>query len=63
MKHPPLWLPEGSVRSIIALGAVGGLIAAVFLDVDKEGLAILSGIASSAMTFYFKGRFDAQQPR
>jgi hypothetical protein len=56
MPNQPLGLPEGSVRAIIALVSVAGLILAVILKVQDSYIAVLSGLASSASTYYFNSR-------
>lgn len=54
----PLWLPEGSVRAVLALGVVGSAVAAVFvLPVESAGLLLaLAGVVFSS---YFRARGDS----
>jgi hypothetical protein len=54
--HEPLWLPRGSVRSILALGLTGAVILATFTDVAGESFTALLGLATAAVMFYFKDR-------
>lgn len=50
----PLWLPKGSVRSLLALGVVGASVAAVFVsDSAAERLLPLAGVA---FVYYFEAR-------
>ena len=54
-------MPEGSVRAILAIGFVLGLLIYVFIgvfyNVDKDrfhmGLAVLEGLAGMAFGYYF----------
>ena len=53
----PLWLPRGSVRSILALGTIFGAIIMVFAGIDvPEWYALLTGIV---IRDYFQSRKDA----
>ena len=57
-KKFPLWLPEGSVRSILALGTIFGAIIMVFLGIDvPEWYALLTGIV---IRDYFQTRQNAE---
>lgn len=66
-KDKPLWMPEGSVRAILAIGFVLGLLVYVFVgvfyNVDKDrfhmGLAVLEGLAGMAFGYYFGARQSA----
>ncbi len=51
MNHGPLWMPEGSVRSILALGIVAAVIALAFLG-RINGPDLLN-LAFAAIAFYF----------
>lgn len=53
-RFDPLWMPAGSVRSILALGLVGGVVAGFFLGMI-QGDAVVQ-LASVAVAFYFAGR-------
>lgn len=54
---PPLWLPVGSVRAIIALGMVAAGIVALMAGMDvPEWYALLLGIV---VRDYFQTRADA----
>jgi len=58
MSDKPLWMPEGSVRAILALGVVAAAIAGVFiLPADKAGL--LLALSGAVIAFYFKVRDSA----
>ncbi len=51
----PLWLPEGSVRAILALGLVGSAIYGVFA-LAPEASGLLLGLTGAVLAFYFKAR-------
>ena len=51
----PLWLPEGSVRAIIALSLLAAAIAASFI-VDTVADKFLWPAAMAAVGFYFGSR-------
>jgi hypothetical protein len=52
----PLWLPKGSVRSILALGIITAVVVQVFLGIDvPEWEALLAGIV---VRDYFQSRSD-----
>lgn len=55
MSNKPLWLPEGSIRAILALVIVGSAIASVFL-LESSDAAILIGLAGAVTAFYFEQR-------
>lgn len=63
----PLWMPEGSVRSLLALGLVGGVIVlAVYLviehvseDITQMVIGGLVAAMGSAVTHYFNVRQDS----
>lgn len=50
------WLPAGSIRALLALVLVGAFIAAVFYEVEGEGVTALAAMAGSSVTFYFTKR-------
>ena len=52
-KTHPLWLPEGSVRSVIAFLVVGSLAASEFTGVSSEPLRNLAFVV---VGFYFAKR-------
>ena len=58
---PPLWLPEGSVRSLMGLTVVGSAVASCFLN--APGRDFLMGLASGVIAFYFKSRETEGLPR
>ena len=51
----PLWLPEGSVRALLALGMVGSAIYGVFV-LEAESSGLLLGLTGAVLAFYFKAR-------
>lgn len=55
-KQEAFGLPAGTVRATIALVLVGGLLAALFMELDGEALTVLAGLAGSAVGFYFGTR-------
>lgn len=59
MENKPLWMPEGSVRAILALGIVGSAIAGVFM-LSAEAAGLLLGLAGVVTTWYFKARENGQ---
>lgn len=68
MKNP-LWMPEGSVRSLIAMALIGCVIGlAVYLAIEARGEEItnlvIGGLLTSmgsAATFYFMTRQNGTQ--
>ena len=52
----PLWMPAGSVRSIIALILVSAVVAAIFYELPAEAIAVLNGLAGTAVGYYFASR-------
>jgi len=54
--NEPLWMPRGSVRAIIAMVSVIGLITAIITGVQDSYIAVLSGLASGVSTYYFNTR-------
>lgn len=52
MKNQPLWLPKGSVRAILAIGLVGGGVAAAFLN--KEASDALLPLGGAVVAYYFR---------
>ena len=55
----PLWLPKGSIRSILALGIVSAAIAAVFklMEVPQS----LWDLALVVVAFYFGSKVASQR--
>lgn len=51
----PLWMPAGSVRSIIALGVTFSTVAAVF-TLPAEAYGALLGLSGFVMKAYFDAR-------
>ncbi len=51
----PLWLPEGSVRAILALAMVGAAIYGVFVLAPEQS-GLLLGLTGAVLAFYFKAR-------
>lgn len=50
----PLWLPEGSVRALVAGGVIiAALYAGIWAQVPKENLTMISGWANLVIGFYF----------
>ena len=58
-KHEAFGLPSGTVRAALALILVGGLLAALFLELSGEAVTVLAGLAGSATGFYF-GKRDSE---
>lgn len=52
-RNQPLWLPEGSVRAIIALFSVVAIIAFFIVVGGEVAIAALSVALGSIITFYF----------
>lgn len=61
MLHPdqPLWLPEGSVRAIIAIFTVVSIITFFILLGGEVAIAALAGTLGSVITWYFTTREKA----
>lgn len=57
MRKEPLWMPQGSVRSVLALGVVSSAVAAVF-TLGVEGAAPLLALAGVVIERYFGSRGD-----
>ena len=57
--NQPLWMPRGSVRSILALALVGGSVAAAFID--PSAAELLLPAAGVTLGFYFKERGGARE--
>jgi len=53
--NSPLWMPEGSVRAILAVGLVAAAIVGVFV-LPAESAGLLLGLAGAVIAFYFKVR-------
>ena len=51
----PLWLPEGSIRALLALSVVGSAVVGVFV-LPPEQSGLLLGLTGAALAFYFKAR-------
>ena len=51
----PLWMPRGSVRSILALGIVGAAIAS---HLTGNGAGALDGLAGAVSYWYFEHRSE-----
>lgn len=70
-KDKPLWMPEGSVRALLALGFVFSLLLFVFVgifyNIDKDrfhmGLSVLEGLGGMAFGYYFGQRQNGQPPK
>lgn len=56
----PLWLPEGSVRAILALFTVVTIVMFFVLLGGEVAVAALAGTLGSVITWYFTDR-DKQQ--
>lgn len=54
--NTPLWLPEGSVRSIIALFTVVTIVLFFVLLGGEVAVAALAGTLGSVITWYFTNR-------
>lgn len=54
--NQPLWLPEGSVRAIIALFVTISTIAFLISVGGEVAIAALAGTLGSVITFYFMKR-------
>ena len=54
-------MPPGSVRAILAILLVLGLVGAVFAGLPDGQVAVLSGAAGTALGFYFGSRGGAPQ--
>lgn len=52
----PLWLPEGSVRAIIALFVVVVVVGYFALIGGEVAIAALATVLGSVVTFYFQKR-------
>lgn len=54
--NQPLWLPEGSVRAIIALFTVVSVVTFFVLLGGEVAVAALAATLGSVITFYFTKR-------
>lgn len=54
--NEPLGLPRGSVRALLALGLTAAVVAGVFAQLPLESVAVIAGLATAAVAFYFKDR-------
>ena len=52
--RPPLWMPEGSVRAVLALLAVLGAVVATMMGLEKSD--VLIGLAGPVLGYYFGRR-------
>ena len=57
MTEHPLGLPQGSIRAILAIVIVIGIIGAILLG-NKIAIEKLSPMAFAVITLYFGGRSD-----
>ena len=57
--NQPLWMPEGSVRAILAIAIVSAAIAGVFL-LPPEAAGLLLALAGVVTSFYFKARENGE---
>lgn len=56
-KKHPLFLPEGSVRAILAIIVVGTAIYSCFIaQMDSGARGMLAALAGSVITHYFQAR-------
>lgn len=61
-KHA-LWLPEGSIRAVLALVLTAAAVVSVFKAVSPEGMAALFGAAGAAWGFYYGSRAGESHPQ
>ena len=61
-KHA-LWLPENSIRAILALVLTVAAVVSVFKTVPAEGMAALFGAAGAAWGFYYGSRSGESHPQ
>lgn len=62
VQKQPLWLPKGSVRSILALMYSASFVLACFIStVPKEGLIALGGLVGVVVTHYFRSREESNK--
>lgn len=55
--HPPLFLPPGSVRAILAAMVIAAFVVSSFIDsIPKEAFAALGTFAGMVLGYYFKAR-------
>ena len=54
MSDKPLWMPEGSVRAVIALSIVGGALFAAFQGYGAADA--LTPLAGAVTVYYFEKR-------
>ena len=57
-EHPerqPLWMPKGSVRSILAIGLTGATITAALVG-NMDAFQGLGPLAGAVITYYFEHR-------
>ena len=57
-KQNPLWMPEGSVRALLALGVVGVVLGALVFAPSVKDIVVtaLVGFANLVLGFYFGSR-------
>ena len=61
-KTPPLWMPEGSVRAILAMALVGSVMVLAIRGDESQGPAVMAvvSLASAVVGFYFAVRTKEQ---
>ena len=57
-REEPLWMPAGSVRAIITIMLLIMLGMTIFYDVGEASMAVIAGLAGTAITSYFNSRQD-----
>ena len=56
-----LGLPPSSVRALLAIMLVGGVLAAAFYDMPEGKFAALVGLAGAAIGYYFGSKAGAEK--
>ncbi len=54
----PLWMPAGSVRAVITIMLLIMLGMTIFFDVGEASMAVVAGLAGTAVSSYFNARKD-----
>jgi len=56
---PPLWMPRGSIRGLIAIGLVTAMVGLAIMGKENQALTGLTGMA---LGYYFKSRDSEPRP-
>lgn len=56
------WTPPGTIRAVLAVGSLVGLVVGCFLQLPMEYVGLLAGLANAAMGFYFAKKTNGTTP-